>query len=141
MVTLQSSAYSSLTERALLAAGIYHGTLNFESSTDDLIDSAQLLPYPPHLQANTPLSMVMTKFHFMLLYKDHFVGICNLNEKTTYEVPLVSTFFPSWRSVVFECNSQGWRASAGDQRGYCTRDVLDIHRPIDLRIVDRERGK
>jgi len=51
------------------------------------------LPYPPHLQANTPLSMVMTKFHFMLLYKDHLVGICNLNEKTTYEVPLVSIFF------------------------------------------------
>ena len=36
--------------------------------------------------------MVMTKFHFMLLYKDHLVGICNLNEKTTYEVPLVSVF-------------------------------------------------
>ena len=93
MVTPQPSAHSSLTERTLLAAGIYHGTLNFESSTDDLIDSAQLLPYPPHLQANTPLSMVMTKFHFMLLYKDHLVGICNLNEKTTYEVPLVSIFF------------------------------------------------
>lgn len=67
--------------------------LNFESSTDDLIDSAQLLPYPLHLQAKTPLSMVMTKFHFILLYKDYLVGICNLNEKTTYEVPLVSIFF------------------------------------------------
>lgn len=38
--------------------------------------------------------MVMTKFHFMLLYKEHLVGICNLNEKTTYEVPLVSGLFP-----------------------------------------------
>jgi hypothetical protein len=36
--------------------------------------------------------MVMTKFHFMLLYRDRLVGICNLNEKTTYEAPLVSPF-------------------------------------------------
>lgn len=33
--------------------------------------------------------MVMTKFHFMLLYKDRLVGIGNLNEKMTYDVPLV----------------------------------------------------
>lgn len=34
--------------------------------------------------------MIMTRFHFMLLYRDRLVGIGNLNEKTTYDVPLVS---------------------------------------------------
>ena len=34
--------------------------------------------------------MVMTRFHFMLLYRDRLVGIGNLNEKMTYDVPLVS---------------------------------------------------
>ena len=81
--------------------GLYHGTLNFESTTDDLIDAAQLLPYPAltSLSPSTPgrdvpeipVSTVLTEFHFILLYKDRVVGVCNLDEKLTYEesLPLV----------------------------------------------------
>lgn len=115
----------------VLAAGIYHGTLNFESSTDDLIDSAQLLPYPPHLQTSAPLSMVMTRFHFMLLYRDRLVGIGNLNERTTYDVPLVSFLSMRW-GAIFDFWLGGWRTSSRDQRGYGTRDLLDIYRPVNL---------
>jgi hypothetical protein len=34
----------------------------------------------------------LTEFHFILLYKDHVIGICNLDKKLTYEevIPLVS---------------------------------------------------
>lgn len=86
------------------APGIYHGTLRYESAADDLIDGAQLLPYPslpvPPISpghaaspsAEIPTSIALTEFHFILLYKDQVVGVCNLDEKLTYEeiIPLVS---------------------------------------------------
>ena len=84
------------------AQGIYHGTLNFESTSDDLIDAAQLLPYPSVSRSpvanpksptpsEVPMSIALTKFHFLLLYRDRIVGVCNLNEKLSYEerLPLV----------------------------------------------------
>ncbi|KAI0375319.1 hypothetical protein BV20DRAFT_1032567 [Pilatotrama ljubarskyi] len=69
------------------AAGIYHGNLDFESKTDELIDSAELLPYPPvsSQSGNIPVSMALTEFHFLLLYRDRVLGISNLNEQLAYE--------------------------------------------------------
>ncbi|KAI0361279.1 hypothetical protein OH77DRAFT_1585409 [Trametes cingulata] len=69
------------------AAGIYHGNLDFESKTDKLIDSAELLPYPPvsSQSGNVPVSMALTEFHFLLLYRDRVLGISNLNEQLAYE--------------------------------------------------------
>lgn len=88
-----------------LASGIYHGILNFESNSDELIDAAQLLPYPSSSSEDgtpeLPISIALTNFHFLLLYKDRLVGVCNLNEKTTYE-----EFLPLVRLGVFlESNS------------------------------------
>ncbi|KZT05889.1 uncharacterized protein LAESUDRAFT_204778 [Laetiporus sulphureus 93-53] len=78
--------------------GIYHGALNFESTSDDLIDGAQLLPYPslllspsaspsraPPSTVGLPYSMALTEFHFVLLYQERVVGLSNLNEQQTYE--------------------------------------------------------
>jgi vacuolar protein sorting-associated protein 18 len=88
------------------APGIYHGTLNFESTSDDLIDATQLLPYPlfpsspSSLGSNSPtaempISIALTEFHFILLYKDRIASVCNLDEKLTYEepLPLVSVIY------------------------------------------------
>ena len=84
--------------------GIYHGNMNLTSNTDDFIDSAQLLPYPPseaspNDEPLTPISINLTEFHFVLLYKDRIVGICNLNDELVYEemLPLVRQFsFCCW---------------------------------------------
>ncbi|KAF9056509.1 DigA protein [Panaeolus papilionaceus] len=68
--------------------GIYHGGLNIESDSEDHIDGAGLLPYPPTPNSDmpeVPISMSLTEFHFILLYKDRIVGICNLNDKAVYE--------------------------------------------------------
>jgi hypothetical protein len=84
--------------------GIFHGSLNFESTSDDLIDAAQLLPYPtfssstssPSSQtAETPTSIALTEFHLILLYKDRIAGVSRLDEKLTYEesLPLASIPF------------------------------------------------
>ena len=89
------------------APGIYHGTLNFESTSDDLIDGAQLLPYPTFPQqvsyspsgrspelGEVPFSMALTEYHFLLLYRDRVVGVSTLNEQLTYEdiLPLVRSY-------------------------------------------------
>lgn len=82
------------------APGLYHGSLNFESASDDLVDGAQLLLYPTITTSPSgaalgspllPLSMALTEFHFVLLYRDRVVGLSNLNEQLAYEemLPLV----------------------------------------------------
>ncbi|KAF9462106.1 Pep3/Vps18/deep orange family-domain-containing protein [Collybia nuda] len=71
--------------------GIYHGSLNFAAAAEDYIDSAQLLPYPTSLTDDVPeipLSIALTEFHFILLYKDRIAGVCNLDDKLTYEESL-----------------------------------------------------
>lgn len=41
-----------------------------------------------------PLSLSLTEFHFILLYKDRIVGICSLDDRLAYEetLPLVRHF-------------------------------------------------
>ncbi|KAJ7275181.1 Pep3/Vps18/deep orange family-domain-containing protein [Mycena haematopus] len=77
----------------LTSHGVYHGTLNFDSQTDNFIDGGDLLPYPSSFDGSgppvwTPSSMALTEFHFVLLYGDRVVGVCNLDKKQTYEEPL-----------------------------------------------------
>lgn len=42
----------------------------------------------------TPLSMSLTEFHFILLYKDRILGICSLDDRLAYEesLPIVCHF-------------------------------------------------
>lgn len=100
----------------ITAPGVYHGTLNYENS-DDFIDGAQLLPHPQTLEAPTspghdrppsteiPMAISLTEFHFVLLYKGHVAGICNLDEKLTYEevIPLVSFATPIQSRNYLKC--------------------------------------
>ncbi|KAG9314254.1 hypothetical protein JVU11DRAFT_5042 [Chiua virens] len=83
----------------MTAPGIYHGTLNYALNSDDHVDSTQLLPYPPPTSPESltsqphpeiPTSILLTEFHFILLYRDRITGICTLNGKLTYEdvIPL-----------------------------------------------------
>ncbi|KAF8329689.1 Pep3/Vps18/deep orange family-domain-containing protein [Cantharellus anzutake] len=82
--------------------GIYYGMLNLSApSTSDIIESATLLPYPysapsspttppssPKLSQNPmPLSMLITDYHFLLLYPDRVCAVSNLGgvERLVYE--------------------------------------------------------
>ncbi|TFY83521.1 hypothetical protein EWM64_g503 [Hericium alpestre] len=76
--------------------GIYHGTLNFASTSDDLIDNAELFHYPTFpnspstsspdaLSQQVPTSIALTEFHFMLLYRDRIAAVCTLDDNLTYE--------------------------------------------------------
>ncbi|KAF9502533.1 DigA protein [Pleurotus eryngii] len=79
----------------MTSPGIYHGSLNFDAS-NDFIDGAQLLPYPAlttssspaAVSPDVPISISLTEFHFILLYRDRVLGICNLDDRTTYEEAL-----------------------------------------------------
>lgn len=99
-----------LTNVAGSAPGIYHGTLDFDPDSDDHIDSTQLLPYPAlpssdssasQTHPDVPTSILVTEFHFILLYRDRIIGICALNGKQTYEdvIPLVSRTVRMSRNV------------------------------------------
>lgn len=85
----------------LTGSGIYHGKLDFtEGGKDDqqVIDNAKLLPFPPtaydedsgNLVTEVPISIVVTEFHFILLYQDYVRAVCRLNDKIVYEeiIPL-----------------------------------------------------
>ncbi|EMD42009.1 hypothetical protein CERSUDRAFT_110549 [Gelatoporia subvermispora B] len=66
----------------LTAPGVFHGSLNFDSTSDDLIDGAQLLPYPA---SDVPVSIALTEFHFILLYPNQVMAVSSLNEHLAYE--------------------------------------------------------
>ncbi|RIA95939.1 Pep3/Vps18/deep orange family-domain-containing protein [Glomus cerebriforme] len=79
--------------------GIYHGSLVFGSQDigDSVIDSAKLLPYPTTPNNDTtaaeiPLSIALTEFHFILLYKERVKAICQLNDQIVFDdvIPLVT---------------------------------------------------
>ncbi|KAI8987094.1 Pep3/Vps18/deep orange family-domain-containing protein [Pilobolus umbonatus] len=78
----------------LNGAGIYHGDLNFtQSNTNQMIVNAKLQSFPATsydensntLVADIPISIAITEFHYILLYKDYVRAICRLNEKIMYE--------------------------------------------------------
>lgn len=81
-----------------LGSGIFHGTMNYASTSDDFIDGAQLLPYPAFKSSSRdtsggmPVSIGLTEFHFLLLYKNRLAAVCNLNDELDFEqlLPLVS---------------------------------------------------
>ncbi|KAG0169863.1 hypothetical protein DFQ28_011330 [Apophysomyces sp. BC1034] len=84
----------------LTGPGIYHGDLVFGSQSvgDRVIDNVQLLQYPAtpseddtgRLVTEIPISVALTEFHFILLYKDRVRAICQLNDQIVYEemIPL-----------------------------------------------------
>lgn len=102
------------------APGIYHGNLNFESTTDDFIDAADVLPYSTSGNATElPVSIALTDFHYVILYKDRISGVCHLNDKLTYEEPLPLVRIYSFLHIASSSSfplSEAWR---GSTRYYC----------------------
>ncbi|KAI9491455.1 Pep3/Vps18/deep orange family-domain-containing protein [Zychaea mexicana] len=79
----------------LTGPGIYHGDLVFGSQNvgDSVIDNVQLLQYPAtpsedessRFVTEIPISVAITEFHFILLYKDRIRAVCQLNDQIIYE--------------------------------------------------------
>ncbi|CEP18639.1 hypothetical protein [Parasitella parasitica] len=82
----------------LTGAGVYHGNFDFNEKNSHAITDANLLPFPPtaydeesgKLVTDIPISIVITEFHFILLYTGYVRAICRLNDKIVYEevIPL-----------------------------------------------------
>jgi hypothetical protein len=87
----------------LTGPGVYHGLLSFaeQEGADTVVDSANLLPYPAvaleedeaesaangggGTVAEIPLSIALTEFHFLLLYRDRIMGISSLDDRVVFE--------------------------------------------------------
>jgi hypothetical protein len=74
----------------LTAAGLYHGALNFDSTTDDLIAGASLFAYP----IGIPVATLLTEFHLVFLYRDRVIALNTMDHQAVYAyeeiIPLVS---------------------------------------------------
>ena len=86
--------------RILSGLGVYHGSFNWKATGDNLVDNTQLFPYPqfptPGMETqDAPISMALTEFHFVLLYKDRIAAICGLDERLAYEevMPVVGVIY------------------------------------------------
>ena len=84
----------------LEAPGIYHAKLNWNPQFDDLLDAADVLPYPSIASHDLPASMALTEFHFVVLYQDRIQALCHLNEKMTYEEALPLVMAPRLASSI-----------------------------------------
>ena len=69
----------------LTGPGIYYGDLIFGSQIpgESVMTDTSLLPYPN--SDIPPLSLVLTEFHFLLLYSDKIQAICTLNKEVVWE--------------------------------------------------------
>lgn len=103
-----------------IAPGIYHGNLNFESVTDDFIDAADVLPYSiSGNAAEVPVSIALTDFHYVILYKNRISGVCHLNDKLTYEEPLPLVGVNILFNFAFATNSSFPETQRRSTRNYC----------------------
>jgi Pep3/Vps18/deep orange family len=130
----------------IVAPGIYHGTLNYESNSDDLIDAAQLLPYPPlpvppispgheaPTSTEIPTSIALTEFHFILLYKNSVVGICNLDEKLAYEevISLVSAINSHLLFKQRPTITESKRRSSWTDGRSRPKNILGVHESVNI---------
>eukprot|EP00003_Mantamonas_plastica_P014224 TRINITY_DN2467_c0_g1_i6.p1 TRINITY_DN2467_c0_g1~~TRINITY_DN2467_c0_g1_i6.p1 ORF type:complete len:434 (+),score=124.70 TRINITY_DN2467_c0_g1_i6:101-1402(+) len=68
------------------AYGVFHGSLEFDSSDKVLVDT-DMVPYPKLNKVETaPLGLLLTRFHFIMLYDERIVGLCHLNKKIVHMV-------------------------------------------------------
>jgi hypothetical protein len=78
----------------LTGPGIYHGSLVFGSQNpgDSVMADTQLLPYPydesRQRRLASPLSLVLSEFHFLLLYEDRFIAVSQLDNTIAHEESL-----------------------------------------------------
>lgn len=83
----------------LTEPGIYFGRLVFgnQGPSDSVADNAQLLPYPDangssSAESEAPVSIAMTEFHFIMLYRDRVKAVGTMTQDLVYqeEIPLVN---------------------------------------------------
>eukprot|EP00698_Gefionella_okellyi_P003047 TRINITY_DN12868_c0_g1_i1.p1 TRINITY_DN12868_c0_g1~~TRINITY_DN12868_c0_g1_i1.p1 ORF type:complete len:989 (+),score=219.79 TRINITY_DN12868_c0_g1_i1:294-2969(+) len=89
----------------LTGSGIFHGKLVFGSQRpgiDTCATETDLLAFPANvdIEHDPPLSLVMTEFHFLLLFKSRFIAMSQLNGEVVFEQEVGSRFAGSMKSMV-----------------------------------------
>lgn len=92
----------------MIGPGVYRGSFvsGAPASGNTVFDRAKLVPYPALQNRGAratgagdqaqPISVAMTEFHYLLLYKDRIVAVCILNDEVVLDelLPHVrSSFF------------------------------------------------
>eukprot|EP00457_Paulinella_chromatophora_P001034 gb/GEZN01001036.1/.p1 GENE.gb/GEZN01001036.1/~~gb/GEZN01001036.1/.p1 ORF type:complete len:1060 (+),score=217.53 gb/GEZN01001036.1/:55-3234(+) len=84
----------------LSGAGVYHGKLDFSSSS--VVGDGQLLPFPKSL--GQPKSIMLSEFHHFLLSANQLLAVSRLNEKQVWSC---SEFLPeeTMKQLVYDVDS------------------------------------
>ncbi|EDV25490.1 uncharacterized protein TRIADDRAFT_55631 [Trichoplax adhaerens] len=76
----------------LTEPGIYHGTFNFRDPKHSVTAGALLMPYNAldttdgeNVSVSPPISLTVTEFHALLLFKDRLNAVALLNEEVVFE--------------------------------------------------------
>ena len=89
--------------------------MNFRSTSEDFLDSAELLPYPMSTNSaeggeslNAPVSICFTEFHFVYLYPDKVISVGILDHRQDYEekLALVCSLIDVVISFLIRCRKQ-----------------------------------
>ncbi|XP_054719566.1 vacuolar protein sorting-associated protein 18 homolog [Uloborus diversus] len=84
------TAFAWLTE-----PGVMYGTINYAAkSPQNLIASnKKILPYPDERnEKRTPLSVLLTEFHVLVLFRDRIKAICVVNEQLVFDDAFTETY-------------------------------------------------
>lgn len=68
----------------MMGNGVLYGQLDYVRP-DSLLSDVQVWEYVDNVHTVKPLSIVLTQFHFLLLFSDRVKAVCTLNGQVVYE--------------------------------------------------------
>lgn len=89
----------------MMGNGVLYGNLDF-TRPDSVLTDVQVWEYPSN--AEKPISIVITQFHFLLLLPDRVKAICTLNGQVVFEDIFTEKFGPLKRMVKDPIIGQIW---------------------------------
>ncbi|XP_061467392.1 vacuolar protein sorting-associated protein 18 homolog isoform X1 [Rhineura floridana] len=77
----------------MMGNGVLYGSLDY-GRPDSILSHEQVWEYPSDVDAvaNKPISIVLTQFHFLLLFPDRVKAVCTLNGQVVFEDVFLEKF-------------------------------------------------
>ncbi|XP_003224830.1 vacuolar protein sorting-associated protein 18 homolog [Anolis carolinensis] len=93
----------------MMGNGVLYGSLDY-GRLDSILSDEQVWEYPSDVDAvaNKPISIVLTQFHFLLLFPDHVKAVCTLNGQVVFQDMFLEKFGSLKRMIKDPSFGQIW---------------------------------
>lgn len=93
----------------MMGNGVLYGSLDY-GRPDSVLSDEQVWEYPSDVDvaANKPLSIVLTQFHFLLLFPDQVKAVCTLNGQVVFQDAFLEKFGSLKRMIKDPLFGQIW---------------------------------